>query len=103
MNRTLEEIEADSGTPTPVSSTAMSPSNATIEELESSLYDFIINERWSTAISFIKHNRGHLSSERQGVEFEDEIDLITNVYCKKLVQERPGKFDIENDIYRIEL
>lgn len=96
LNRTLEEIEADSGTPTPVSSTAMSPSNATIEELESSLYDFIINERWSTAISFIKHNRGHLSSERQGVEFEDEIDLITNVYCKKLVQERPDSFVITN-------
>lgn len=91
LNRAIEDTEADGGTPTPVSSAAPSPAPVNAEDLENSLQDLIINEKWSGAISFVKHHRGHLSREMEA-ESSDDISLILNVYCKKIVQERPGKY-----------
>ncbi|KAF2884642.1 hypothetical protein ILUMI_21529 [Ignelater luminosus] len=95
LHRAIEDTEADGGTPTPVSSAAPSPAPVNIEDLEISLQDLISNEKWSGAISFVKHHRGHLSREMEA-EASDDISLILNVYCKRIVQERPDCFVITN-------
>ncbi|XP_018335374.1 protein furry-like isoform X2 [Agrilus planipennis] len=98
LNRALEDREADGGTPTPVCSTVASPASANVDELESTLFEHIVNERWSSAISFVKHHRGQLSGELDTVldNTGDDLVLILNVYCKRTVAERPECFVITN-------
>ncbi|XP_071055767.1 protein furry isoform X2 [Onthophagus taurus] len=97
LARVIEDTEADGGTPTPVSSTAASPAPTTLEELENSLYELITNEKWQGALSLVKHNRGQFCSDREAtMEIEDDIVLILNSYCKKLITERPDCYIITN-------
>lgn len=91
--RAIEDREADGGTPTPASASTRSPAPTNNEELESVLHELVINEKWSALILFIKHHRGHLSLDVDP-ENDDDIGLILNVYCKKLVQDRPDCFVI---------
>lgn len=91
LTRAMEDTEADGGTPTPVSSTTASPAPSNTEEVESALCELIANERWSIALSFVKHHRGQLNGDNETViDADDDIYVIMNVYCKKLVQEKPG-------------
>lgn len=88
----MEDTEADGGTPTPVSSTTASPAPSNTDELEGIVYELITNERWSAAISFAKHHRGHFNRQNEiRIDYEDDIVFILNIFCKKLIQERPGK------------
>lgn len=85
-------MEGDGGTPTPVSSTAGSPTLSNSEELVSALVDLLTLEKWSCAISFVKQHKGQMNKEGEvHSDSEDDVALILNVYCRKLVQERPGK------------
>lgn len=91
LTRAIEDTEADGGTPTPVSSANASPAPSNTEELESALCELIANERWSNALSFVKHHRGQLNRDNETViDSDDDIFVIMNVYCKKFVQEKPG-------------
>lgn len=97
MIRTVEDTEADGGTPTPMSSAPVSPTLVNVDELEVSLYDLLINEKWSAAISFIKHNKSHLGRDMENYfEMEDDVVLLLNIYCKRLVQEKADCYVITN-------
>lgn len=52
------------------------------------------NEKWPAAISLVKHHRGQFSESDGSLNFEDDIVIILNTYCKRLVQERSGKCDL---------
>lgn len=90
--RTIEDTEADGGTPTPVSSAPVSPNLVNTDDLELALYELLVNEKWSTAISFIKHNKGYFSRDQEHyyLDIDDDVVLMLNIYCKRLVQERTG-------------
>lgn len=91
LSRAIEDTEADGGTPTPISSATASPALLNIDELETGLCELIINEKWSNVISFVKHHRGQLVRDADSHETEDDITMVLNIYCKKFVQDRPGK------------
>ncbi|XP_017780111.1 PREDICTED: protein furry isoform X2 [Nicrophorus vespilloides] len=96
LNTAIEDTEADGGTPTPASSsTVSSPSPGSADDLETALYELVAAEKWSASLSFLKHNRGHLCSEGN-MDLEDDVVLILNIYCKKLVQEKSDCFVITN-------
>ncbi|KAK9752212.1 Cell morphogenesis central region [Popillia japonica] len=95
LTRAIEDTEADGGTPTPVSS-ATSPTPVTLEDLENTLYDLLTNEKWPAAISLVKHNRGHFNEGDANISLEDDIVIILNSYCKRLVQERSDCYVITN-------
>lgn len=88
LTRAIEDTEADGGTPTPVS-TATSPAPITLEDLENSLYELLMNEKWPAAIALVKYHREHFNEGN--INFDDDIVVVLNSYCKKLVQERSGK------------
>lgn len=91
--RAIEDTEADGGTPTPVSSAAASPAPSNAEELESALLELLSNEKWSSAVSFVKHHKGQMNRENEtNADADDDVSFIVNVYCKKAVQDRPGTY-----------
>lgn len=97
MIRTIEDTEADGGTPTPISSAPVSPTLVNVDDLEITLYDLLISEKWSAAISFMKHNKGHLGRDIENYfDMEDDVVLILNVYCKRLIQEKTDCYVITN-------
>ena len=89
----IEDAETDGGTPTPVSSSTVSPAPLNADDLESTVYEMISNKKWSAALSFVKHNRIEIGNERSeaAVELNDDIALILDNYCKRLIQEKPSK------------
>ncbi|KAF5278113.1 hypothetical protein FQR65_LT03629 [Abscondita terminalis] len=95
LTRAIEDTEADGGTPTPVSSMCVSTTPTSIEDLEVTLQELINSEKWSNVISFIKNHRDQLCQDFDSESYDD-ISLILNLYCKKMVQERPDCYIITN-------
>lgn len=73
-----------------MSSAAASPALLNVDELETGLCELVVGEKWSNVISFVKHHRGQLTRDCDSHEHEDDISMILNIYCKRIVQDRPG-------------
>lgn len=90
LTRVIEDAEADGGTPTP-STSSMSPTAANVTKLEIELYDLMTNEKWSAAISHVKNNRDTFTRDRDNtLDMNEDVALVLNIYCRRLIQERPG-------------
>lgn len=87
LSRAIEDTEADGGTPTPVAS----PTPINPDDLEAIVFELVGTEKWSAVVSFVKHHREHLLRELD-LETTDDVYLILNIFCKKIVLERNGLF-----------
>lgn len=91
LTRTIEDTEADGGTPPHPFSSSLPP-QFSYEDLDVALQELIRNDKWSLAISFVKSHRRHFSNP--DLDLQDDVSLVLNGYCRKVVQDRPGQFSI---------
>lgn len=90
--RTIEDTEADGGTPTPQLCSSSLPPQFSYEDLDVALQELIRNDKWSLAISFVKSHRRHFGNP--DLDLQDDVSLVLNGYCRKVVQDRPGQFSL---------
>lgn len=84
LARTLEDTDADGG----ISS---SVSGITSDNLVMNLCKLIENERWTSTILFFKCNKEEFWKENEDlVDRNNDVITILNIYCRKLVTDKPG-------------
>lgn len=87
---TLTETSESGGgaTPTPP------PSLNNSDDLEGGLYELLQSEKWSAALTLVKHNRGCWLQETYVAEFDDDISTALHIFSKKIVQDKTGNINI---------
>lgn len=88
MDDTLTETSESGGgaTPTP-------PPSLSSDDLEAGLFELLQTERWGAALSLVKHNRGCWGLEMSVGDCDDDVLTALNVYSKKLVHQKSGKYN----------
>lgn len=96
MTRAYEDTDADGGIATALSGFVSN------ENLLLNLSNLIENEKWTSVILYFKCNReDFLRQYYELCEKDNDVISILNIYCKKLVQDKPG---IDNNfcLYKLE-
>ncbi|XP_060535962.1 protein furry [Cylas formicarius] len=94
LTRALEDMEADGGITPSVTGVVTS------ENLVDNICHLVDNEKWTSAILFYKCNKDEFLRENGDVcERADDVTSILNVYCRKLVAEKPAYYVITNQEY----
>lgn len=83
MIRFSEDTEADGG---------MSPNSLPDARNTSTLYKLLENEKFGAAITYYRANKEDLMKENDDLsDSSSDVDTILNLYCKKIIQEKPGE------------
>lgn len=87
LTRAYEDTDADGGIATALSGFVSN------ENLLSNLSNLIENEKWTSVILYFKCNKEDFLREYEEMcERENDVISILNIYCKKLMIDKPGKF-----------
>lgn len=80
-------MEADGGVTSSVSGIVTS------DNLIDNLCMLIDNEKWTSTVLFYKCNKEAFLRESEDVgDRNNDVLSMVNIYCRKLVTEKPGKF-----------
>ncbi|CAH2001764.1 unnamed protein product [Acanthoscelides obtectus] len=89
--RAYEDTDADGGIASALSGAVSS------ENLLSNICKLIENEKWISVILYFKVNKEEFVKEFEELcDKDNDLNSILNIYCKKLVQEKPECFVITN-------
>lgn len=67
------------------------------ESVLSNLSRLIENEKWTSVILYFKCNREDFLKEYEELcDKSNDVISILNIYCKKLIHDKPGKIIIIN-------
>lgn len=91
MTRAYEDTDADGGIATALSGIISN------ENLLLNLSNLIENEKWTSVILYFKCNREDFLREYDDTCERESSDVLSilNIYCKRLVLDKPGR-DIHN-------
>lgn len=96
LTRAYEDTDADGGIATALSGFVSN------ENLLLNLGNLIENEKWTSVILYFKCNREDFLREYDDMcERENDVLSILNIYCKKLVHDKPGKYDVFYFVFNI--
>lgn len=80
--RFSEDAEADGG---------VSPNSLPDATITTTMYKLLENEKFVAAIAYFKANKNELMKENDDLCYSsNDVDIILNLYCKKIIQEKPG-------------
>lgn len=87
LTRAYEDTDADGGIATALSGFVSN------ENLLLNLSSLIENEKWTSVILYFKCNKEDFVREYDDLcERDNDVVSILNIYCKKLVNDKPGMF-----------
>lgn len=87
LTRAYEDTDADGGIATALSGFVSN------DNLLLNLSSLIENEKWMSVILYFKCNKEDFVREYDDLcERDNDVVSILNIYCKKLVDDKPGKF-----------
>ncbi|CAH1170054.1 unnamed protein product [Phaedon cochleariae] len=91
LTRAYEDTDADGGISSGVTGSVSS------ENLLANLCRLIENEKWTSVILYFKFNKEEFMKEFDELcDRENNVITILNIYCKKLVHDKPEYFVITN-------